>query len=67
MDNGFYDRMEIKLVTYERQGSNGEDIFVVIMTDEHEHDPIVIRGNLAKNIIDSINDNIDKAIGAEGS
>lgn len=67
MDNGFYDRMEIKLVAYERQGSNEEDIFVVITTDNHEIDPVVVHGDLAKNIIDSVMNNIDKAIGVEGS
>lgn len=67
MDNGFYARMEIKLVAYERPGSNGEDIFVVISTDSHESDPVVVHGDLAKNIINSVMNNIDKAIGVEGS
>ena len=67
MDNGIYNRMEIKLVVYENSELNNDDIFVVFTTDTHEDEPIVIHGDVAREMIMTLMNNVDKVIGVEGS
>lgn len=61
MKNGFFERSEINLVMYEYEANDSNDFFVIITKDGHENEPVIVNGDLARELVMDVMAKIDKA------